>query len=214
MSRDPSRASKKTREGDREVRLARNPYILAGIPSPARLPFRRSRARLSKPAETRPLDRNGRMSKDIALDKQRRFVTVGCGPGFREDARSSDRYPPPSRLAPKPFVHLRSILQIDAGRQPAPNRHPAKLFRLPPLYRACQLQAQSVRNECPERPAQFSGPLFCPDQQVIGQVNRGLHTQNHKAIFMVAQRRAFRKVTGLFSQHSLTRTSLAGVITT
>ena len=83
-----------------------------------------------------------------------------------------------SSLLPEPIVHGGPIRQIDAGRESAGNGHPTDSNGLRPARgngRATKFGPESALDECPQRLSQFSRPLLGCDEQVIGEVDRGLH---------------------------------------
>lgn len=75
-------------------------------------------------------------------------------------------------------MHGRPTRDIDAGRESAGNGHPADGNGLRPARgngRAAKLGPEPALDECPQGLSQFSRQLLGSNNQIVGEVDRGLH---------------------------------------
>jgi hypothetical protein len=88
-------------------------------------------------------------------------------------------------MAPHPTVHFCPIVHVQIRRQPSFYQHPMDLPGLycPAFFGAGKTRSQTLLDERPERPPQFSSPLFGGDQKLVGQFYGRFH-ETHNTIFM------------------------------
>ena len=83
-----------------------------------------------------------------------------------------------SSLLLEPIVHGRPTGEIDACRKSFGNGHPADGNGLRPARgngRSAKLTPEPALDECPQGLSQFSRQLLGSNNQIVGEVDRGLH---------------------------------------